>query len=77
MVIILFALISPFGTLVGSLIPALGDYSAYLTAFATGIFLHVSTTILFESSNNHKYNLTKIMVVVAGMVLAYFSLQAF
>ncbi len=77
MVIIMFALISPFGTLVGSLIPALGNYSAYLTAFATGIFLHVSTTILFESSNNHKYNLTKILVVIAGMVLAYFSLQAF
>lgn len=75
--ILLFAIMSPFGTLIGASIPAIAAYSAYLTAFAVGIFLHVSTTILFESSHNHKYNLTKILVVVLGMILAYFSLHAF
>lgn len=70
-----FALISPFGTLVGALLPGLIDVADYITAFATGIFLHVSTTILFESSHNHRYNLAKLIVVIIGMVLAYFSLS--
>jgi zinc transporter ZupT len=74
--IILFAVMSPLGTLIGALIPAIAYYSDYLTAFAVGIFLHVSTTILFESSHNHRYNLTKLLVVVLGMALAYFSLHA-
>lgn len=69
-----FALISPLGTLIGALIPGLINAADYLTAFASGIFLHVSTTILFESSHNHRYNLAKLMIVVVGMVLAYLSL---
>jgi len=76
-IIILFALVAPFGTFVGSLVPALHDYGAYLTAFAVGIFLHVSTTILFESSHNHKYNLAKIVIVIVGMALAWGSLLVF
>lgn len=76
-IIILFALMSPLGTLIGAVVPGIAFYSVYLTAFATGIFLHVSTTILFESSHNHRYNLTKIAVVLLGMVLAYLSLLAF
>ena len=76
-IIVMFALMSPLGTLVGAVIPGIAVYSVYLTAFATGIFLHVSTTILFESSHNHRYNLAKIAVVVTGMILAYLSLIAF
>ncbi len=75
--IALFALVSPIGTAIGHFSPSLHESSAYLTAFATGIFLHVSTTILFESSHNHKYNLAKLLVVVLGMATAYFSLSFF
>jgi zinc and cadmium transporter len=75
--IILFALVSPLGTAVGQFVPGLHAVSVYLTAFATGIFLHVSTTILFESSHNHKYNLAKLAVVALGMGLAYLSLVLF
>ena len=74
MILILFALMSPIGTLVGDLVPGLAAISHYLTAFAVGIFLHVSTTILFESSHNHRYNFAKLAVVLLGMVLAYVSL---
>ncbi len=76
-ILIIFSLMSPFGTLVGSIFPILGEYSTYLTAFASGIFLHVSTTILFESSHNHRYNFTKLMVVVLAMVFAYLSILTF
>ncbi len=75
--IILFAFMSPLGTAIGQNVPGLHEFSVFLTAFATGIFLHVSTTILFESSHNHKYNLAKLVVVVLGMGMAYFSLLAF
>jgi len=74
MALIGFALISPLGTLVGAIIPGVSNFADYLTAFATGIFLHVSTTILFESSHNHKYNLAKLIIVVIGMALAYASI---
>ncbi len=73
----LFAVFSPLGTLLGDFVRPLTQYSHEFTAFATGIFLHVSTTILFESSSNHKYNFAKLMVVVLGMVLAYFSILGF
>ena len=73
-ILILFAFMSPMGTLVGSAIPGLADVSYYLTAFAVGIFLHVSTTILFESSHNHRYNFAKLVVVLIGMAFAYVSL---
>jgi zinc transporter ZupT len=72
--IVLFALMSPIGTAIGQYVPGLHEFAAHLTAFATGIFLHVSTTILFESSHNHKYNLAKLLVVVLGMGTAYLSL---
>jgi zinc transporter ZupT len=74
---ILFAIFSPLGTLLGDFVRPLTTYAHEFTAFATGIFLHVSTTILFEGSHNHKYNFAKILVVVAGMVLAYLSLLGF
>lgn len=77
LIITLFALVAPFGTFVGSMVPGLGEYGIYLTAFAVGIFLHVSTTILFESSHNHRYNLAKILIVILGMVLAWASLMVF
>jgi zinc and cadmium transporter len=32
-----------------------------------GIFLHISTTILFESTEDHKFNLKKLLVVLAGI----------
>ena len=74
-ILISFAFMSPLGTLVGAILPNLTEYSYYLTAFAVGIFLHVSTTILFESSHNHRYNFAKLTVVLIGMALAYVSLS--
>lgn len=39
-------------------------------AFVAGIFLHISTTILFENSENHLYNRLKFVAIVLGMGLA-------
>jgi hypothetical protein len=39
-------------------------------AVVVGIFLHISTTILFESSNNHRFNIIKIATVLGGAATA-------
>jgi zinc and cadmium transporter len=41
-----------------------------LLAFVAGIFLYVSTTILFENSDNHQFNGRKLMAVLAGVAMA-------
>lgn len=35
-----------------------------------GILLHISTTILFESSDGHRFNFLKLIVIVAGIMLS-------
>ena len=35
-----------------------------------GILLHISTTILFEASDGHHFNRNKLLVTIAGLVLA-------
>jgi zinc transporter ZupT len=39
-------------------------------AFVIGTFLHISTTILFESSEHHKFTNYKTLAVLAGVLLA-------
>jgi len=36
-----------------------------------GIFLHISTTILFESTENHRFNSIKFIVILLGAGLAF------
>ncbi|MFM8787838.1 MAG: ZIP family metal transporter, partial [Bacteroidota bacterium] len=43
-----------------------------LMALATGSFLQIASTILFESSNNHKFNWFQLSGALLGAYLAYF-----
>jgi hypothetical protein len=43
----------------------------YINAIVIGIFFHISTVILFESSEGHKFNLSKLVVIVLGILVAY------
>ena len=67
----IFALMTPLGSFLKLHIPVVQQYAVYLNAIVIGIFLHVSTTILFEASKNHKFNASKLAVIVAGILLAY------
>ena len=49
-----------------------GNYHQEITAVAIGVLFHVSTTILFESSKNHQFNVSKMSAVVVAIILAYF-----
>lgn len=67
-----FALMTPLGSWLKNNIDFISTYSPYINAVVIGIFLHVSTTILFESSKNHSFNASKLGVIILGILLAYF-----
>ncbi|HSD05788.1 ZIP family metal transporter [Flavobacterium sp.] len=67
-----FAFMTPFGTLVSEFIPQLNNYYNEITAVVIGILFHISSTIIFESSEGHKFNIAKISMIVLGILLAWF-----
>lgn len=72
-----FALMAPLGCLISYLLNTIGvqNYDGFLKlsfGIVIGIFLHISTAIMFETSENHKYNIAKIMSMIAGVLLAAF-----
>jgi len=74
--LIIFALMTPLGSLVSRLIDSsftasMDSYFNYILAVVIGIFLHVSTSILFETEENHKYNLQKFITVCLGLAVAF------
>lgn len=65
-----FALMSPLGSFMASKIHFFQHYQNYITAIIIGIFLHISTVILFESSENHKFSYPKFIAILVGMGIA-------
>lgn len=73
--IIIFAASAPLGLyLAGNHILPFLENSHIILALAVGIFLHISTTILFESSEGHKFDLKKFLIIIIGFALAIFTL---
>ena len=69
---ITFALMTPLGTLASDYLPILNAYYTEITAVVIGILFHISSTIIFESSEGHKFNIAKVSMIILGIVLAYF-----
>jgi hypothetical protein len=69
---ITFAVMTPIGTILSDYLPILNEYYTEITAVVIGILFHISSTIIFESSEGHKFNITKISMIVLGFALAYF-----
>ena len=72
----LLAVMAPAGALIGHLLQnTLGNVahlSTIFTAIVVGIFLHIATTIIFESSEkNHRYHITKLLSILLGVALGY------
>jgi zinc transporter ZupT len=70
----LFAVTTPIGLVIGlysdQFIPNF-DFNIIL-AIVVGMFLHISTTIIFETSENHKFNFLKLLTILGGCALAFF-----
>ncbi|WP_339665151.1 ZIP family metal transporter [Maribacter arcticus] len=69
---VLFSVMTPIGTFLAHTVEILSTYAVYLNALVIGVFLHISTVILFESSEGHKFNLRKLLVIIFGITIAYF-----
>lgn len=67
-----FAIMTPLGTLLSDYLPVLNQYYTEITAVVIGILFHISSTIIFESSEGHKFNIAKISMIILGIVLACF-----
>jgi zinc transporter ZupT len=72
--LITFSLAAPIGLLVSSFFienEVLTDTGLiYLYALVSGNFLHISTTIVFESSPEHRFNAKKLAVAITGALIA-------
>lgn len=73
--LVIFACMSPLGNLAGLWLGEqfLGDKTGFqiLMAIVIGIFLHISTTILFETGDEHQFNMKKIISIILGAAVAY------
>lgn len=70
-----FALMAPLGHFAGvyfsEVFIANSNLLDIIMAIVLGMFLHISTTILFESDESHQFNLVKLLIVISGGVIAY------
>lgn len=77
LLLLLFSVMTPLGSIVSNflstnIISNIESYMGIIMGIVVGIFLHVSTSILFETSENHQYNVQKFSIVILGFLLAYF-----
>lgn len=69
---LLFSLMTPLGSYLTLHSEFITNYYAPLTAIVIGVFLHISTIILFESAEGHSFTLRKLSAIVLGVLIAYF-----
>ena len=67
-----FAFMTPLGTVVAEYLPQLNHYYTEITAIVIGILFHISSTIIFETSEGHKFNIAKVSMIILGIILACF-----
>lgn len=77
LLLVVFSVMTPLGYLSSYALQSFGLnnyelYSQAAFALVIGIFLHISTAILFETSDQHRYNIAKVAVMAGGIILAYF-----
>jgi zinc transporter ZupT len=74
-VLVMFSLMAPLGMLFGHF--GFASYIAdmeLLLAVVVGMFLHISTTIIFEASENHRFNFFKLISLMVGVLIAVFTM---
>mgnify|MGYP003333257947 CR=1 FL=1 len=74
----IFSFMAPLGSFVGYILQAnnvflSSEFYPKIMGIVIGIFLHISTTILFETNEQHRFNRYKFFAIIAGGFLAVFS----
>jgi len=72
--ITVFALMSPLGVFVADKIDFFNTYNKEIIALVIGVFLHISTIILFEGSENHTFNIQKFIAIILAIVVTFVTL---
>lgn len=67
----IFALMTPLGVFLAGNNQWIIGYQTEIYAVVVGVFLHLSTTLLFESNKNHNFNISKVLFILLGILLAY------
>lgn len=72
--LLLFGVMTPAGLLFGhfNFINSNLINFSLIMAVVVGMLLHISTTIIFETSENHKFNLAKLTAIFIGVGIAVF-----
>lgn len=72
LIILVFAMMTPMGMYFGYCFGDLfnGIVLQSILAIVIGMFLHISTTIIFETAENHKFNVLKLISILFGITLA-------
>ncbi|RZJ36710.1 MAG: ZIP family metal transporter [Flavobacterium sp.] len=65
-----FALMTPLGTAISAYFPMINAYYTQITAIVIGILFHIASTIIFETTEGHKFNIAKVSMIILGIVLA-------
>ena len=72
-ILIAFGIMTPLGLMLGLFSSSAAHFINFnmILAIVVGMFLHISTTIIFETSENHKFNILKLTSILIGCVLAF------
>lgn len=68
--ITLYSLMVPLGMLIGNQLIDYAEVFSTLIAIIIGVFLHISTTILFENNETHSYGKYKLIAISIGLIVA-------
>ncbi len=68
--LIVFTAMTPLGSFISNNMVLATEYVDYVNVIVIGVFLHIATTILFETGEGHTFNLSKLLVICFGVFIA-------
>lgn len=68
--IVIYAMMVPLGIIAGNQLKEFQHILNALIGIVIGVFLHISTTILFENSESHTYGKYKLVAIALGLAVA-------
>jgi hypothetical protein len=70
--LLIFASMSPIGAWLSHYLNPENSYVQIIMALVAGSFLHIATTILFETDEtaHHTLSLKKLLLIISGLLLA-------
>lgn len=73
--LLLYSFMVPVGLLIGSSLRIHEEIVMSIMAIVVGVFLHISTTILFENNESHRFGKYKLVSIVVGLGLALLAMN--